>query len=213
MDGIFITFEGGEGAGKSTQIARLEGALRSERRSVLKTREPGGSPGAEEIRNLMVSGAANRWDAMTELLLATAARRDHAQKTILPALARGEIVLCDRYVHSTLAYQVGRDGVSDALVHALHRDAIEDLWPSLTFVLDLDPKVAMKRTLARDGRAQGRFEKMDQAFHLQLRDRFVQIAETDDRCILIDAATSTEDIEQEIWRHTKRHLSRKLHDE
>jgi dTMP kinase len=208
MSGSFITFEGGEGAGKSTQIARLEDALRAAGHKVLKTREPGGSEGAELIRDLMVTGAANRWDAKTELLLANAARRDHVTKTILPALQDGDIVLCDRFVHSTLAYQVGRDGVTDALVRRVHKDLIGDLWPSLTFVFDLEPKIAMARIAARDGEKQGRFEQMGSQFHADLRDRFAQMAQEDQGCMLINASQPIEDVFNQIWDATLRHLER-----
>lgn len=208
MSGTFITFEGGEGAGKSTQIARLEDALRTAGHPVLKTREPGGSEGAELIRDLMVTGATNRWDAKTELLLANAARRDHVAKTILPALKNGDIVLCDRFVHSTLAYQVGRDGVTDALVRRVHKDLIGDLWPSLTFVFDVEPNIAMARTAARDGKKPGRFEQMDAQFHADLRDRFAQMAQEDQACMLINAGQPIETVFDEIWTATLAHLER-----
>lgn len=199
--GVFISFEGGEGAGKSTQIARLEDSLRNVGHAVTRTREPGGSEGAEDIRALMVTGHADRWDAMTELLLANAARRDHLIKTILPALKNGHIVLCDRFVHSTLAYQAGRDGVTDGLVAQMHRDACEDLWPDMTFVFDIDPQVAMDRAKARDGAKLGRFETMGNAFHSRLRCRFLDIAKNDDRCVLIDADQSIDALSQNILSH------------
>lgn len=199
--GLFISFEGGEGAGKSTQIAKLEDALRAYGHRITRTREPGGSNGAEEIRALMVSGATDRWDAMTELLLANAARRDHIVKTILPALEQGHIVLCDRFVHSTLAYQAGRDGVTDGYVAKLHKKACKDLWPDMTFVFDIDPQVAMARANARDGAKTGRFEKMGDTFHSTLRHRFLSIAKSDDRCILIDADQSIEALAQNILSH------------
>lgn len=208
MSGTFITFEGGEGAGKSTQIALLEEALKAAGHSVLRTREPGGSKGAELIRDLMVTGATNRWDAKTELLLANAARRDHVVKTILPALKRGQIVLCDRFVHSTLAYQVGRDGVTDALVRRVHQDLIGDLWPSLTFVFDIDPKIAMARASARDGEKQGRFEQMDAQFHANLRTRFAQMGQEDPACRLINAGQPVDGVFNDIWEAAQAHLER-----
>ncbi|MEM9288295.1 MAG: dTMP kinase [Pseudomonadota bacterium] len=194
MPGFFITFEGGEGAGKSTQIRRIGQALTEAGHSVVITREPGGSPGAETIRDLFVSGAPDRWDAVTELLLATAARRDHVRQTIAPALAAGQIVLSDRFVHSTLAYQVGRDDVTEEQVMALHRLALGELWPDLTFVFDLDPQLAKERITARDGEKLGRFERMDPAFHARLRERFSSIAQSDDVCLQIDAAAPMDDI-------------------
>ncbi|MEM7569824.1 MAG: dTMP kinase [Pseudomonadota bacterium] len=196
--GLFITFEGGEGAGKTTQIAALKQALEEQGRRVLSTREPGGTPGAEAIRALFVSGDKDRWDVMTELLLATAARRDHVSRVIAPALEQGTIVLCDRFVHSTLAYQGGRDGVSEQDVHDLHALAIGTLWPDVTFIFDLDPALGAERTQARDGAEQGRFEQMDQSFHAYLRDRFMALAAQDDVCRLVDAAAPIAQVTQQL---------------
>jgi len=185
--GLFITVEGVDGAGKSTQIAALADALRAGGRDVATTREPGGAPGAEEIRRLLVEGAPGRWSAETELLLFTAARRDHMERTLRPALTRGAVVLCDRYVDSTRAYQGARRGanacgVDRATVDALHRLMI-GLDPDLTLILDIDPA----RSLAR-GQAPGRFEGFGLEFQRALRAAFRAIAEAEPaRCALIDA--------------------------
>jgi len=158
--GLFITVEGVDGAGKSTQLALLADGLRAAGRDVVATREPGGAPGAEEIRRLLVDGAPGRWSAETELLLFTAARRDHMERTLRPALARGAVVLCDRYVDSTRAYQGARRGadacgVDRATVDALHRLMI-GLDPDLTLILDIDPARSLARGTARPGaRASG----------------------------------------------------------
>lgn len=181
----FITIEGGEGTGKSTLIKGLAGALSAEGREVVQTREPGGSPGAEDIRALLVTGDADRWDAMTELLLVTAARRDHVERVIRPALARGATVLCDRYVDSTRAYQ-GMRGVPRDLIDRLHRDSI-DLDPDRTLVLDLAPEEGLARAAERGGAA--RFEGMGLAYHQKLREAFLGIAKAErGRCRVVDAA-------------------------
>ncbi|MEO0411798.1 MAG: dTMP kinase [Pseudomonadota bacterium] len=196
--GLFVTFEGGEGAGKTTQIKAIKDALEARGLTVVTTREPGGTAGAEAIRALLVSGETSRWDVTTELLLATAARRDHVVRVIAPALEQGAVVLCDRFVHSTLAYQGGRGAVTDEDVRNLHALAIGSLWPDITFIFDLDPDVAAQRSAARDGANQGRFEKMDPAFHSHLRDRFMALASQDDVCQLVDAAAPVGDVTETI---------------
>ena len=189
--GLFITVEGVDGAGKSTQIAALADALRAGGRDVATTREPGGAPGAEEIRRLLVEGAPGRWSAETELLLLTAARRDHMERTLRPALTRGAVVLCDRYVDSTRAYQGARRGanacgVDRATVDALHRLMI-GLDPDLTLILDIDPARSLARGQARAD-APGRFEGFGLEFQRALRAAFRAIAEAEPaRCALIDA--------------------------
>ncbi len=190
--GLFVSVEGVDGAGKSTQIARLADALRAEGRTVTTTREPGGAPGAEDIRRLLVEGEPGRWSAQTELLLFTAARRDHMERTLRPALARGEVVLCDRYVDSTRAYQSARRdgaacGVDRAMVDALHALMI-GLDPDLTLILDIDPAVSLARGLARSA-APGRYESFGLEFQRALRTAFRAIAEAEPvRCALIDAS-------------------------
>lgn len=181
----FITIEGGEGTGKSTLIKALAAALVPYGYDVVTTREPGGSDGAEEIRNLLVTGGTDRWDAMTELLLVNAARRDHAERVIRPALARNALVLCDRYIDSTRCYQ-GSRGVPRALIDRLHTDTI-GLDPDLTFILDMPPEGGLARAGARGGDA--RFESMGLAYHTALRNAFRGIAEAEpDRCVLINAS-------------------------
>jgi dTMP kinase len=189
-EGVFITLEGTDGAGKSTQARLLAEALRQTGREVVLTREPGGSPGAEAIRALLVEGEPGRWSAMTELLLFNAARRDHLERTIAPALARGAIVICDRFVDSTRAYQsAGRGaepGVPRATVDALHRLVI-GRDPDLTLILDLDPAEAVQRGAARGG-TEDRFERFGDGFQHTLRAAFATIAATEPkRCFLIDA--------------------------
>jgi len=180
----FITIEGGEGTGKSTLISGLAEALTSQGRDVVQTREPGGSPGAEDIRALLVTGEADRWDAMTELLLVNAARRDHVERVIRPALARGATVLCDRYVDSTRCYQ-GMRGVPRTLIDSLHKDAI-GLDADTTLILDVPPDQGLARAADRGGDA--RFESMGLAYHTKLRDGFLAIAKAEpDRCTVIDS--------------------------
>jgi len=188
--GRFITLEGGEGAGKTTQLRRLADALRADGHDVLSTREPGGSAGAEEIRALIVSGEPGRWDPVTEALLLYAARRDHLERTIRPALAAGRWVLCDRFADSTMAYQGYGHGLGRAAVEDLHRTAIGDFRPDLTLILDLPVETGLRRAAERAGQgtAEDRFERMGRAFHQRLRDGFLDIARQDpDRCRVIDA--------------------------
>ncbi|MEQ8357234.1 MAG: dTMP kinase [Kiloniellaceae bacterium] len=188
--GRFITLEGGEGAGKSTQQRRLAAWLRDGGRDVVETREPGGSPGAEEIRALLVTGAAGRWDAVTEALLHFAARRDHLVQTVEPALDRGAWVVCDRFADSTMAYQgygyeLGREKVA-----ALYDLVVGDTHPDLTLVLDLPVAEGLARARSRKGApGEDRYERMDIAFHERLRVGFHDIVVREPgRCVLIDAS-------------------------
>lgn len=188
--GRFITLEGGEGAGKTTQQGLLADALRAAGLDVLTTREPGGSPGAEEIRRLFVSGDPGRWDAMTELLLIYAARRDHVQRTILPALNAGTLVLCDRFADSTMAYQGYGRGLGRDAVETVHRLVLGELRPDLTLVFDLPPEQGLARAAGRTGSGETRFEEMDLEFHRRLRAAFLEIAGLEPRrCVVIDAAS------------------------
>jgi dTMP kinase len=191
MPGRFITLEGGEGAGKSTQQRRLADWLRRGGREVVETREPGGSPGAEEIRTLLVTGTAGRWDAVTEALLHFAARRDHLRQTIEPALARGSWVVCDRFADSTMAYQGYGHGLGRAPVEALYALVVGSLKPDLTLVLDLPVAEGLARAGHRNGRGtqqEDRYEQMDLGFHERLREGFHDIvAREPARCLLIDA--------------------------
>ena len=196
--GRFITFEGGEGAGKSTQLARLAERLREQGLEVVATREPGGSPGAEAIRELVLNGAADRWSAVTETLLMYAARRDHVERVIAPALARGAWVVCDRFADSTRAYQGAAGGTDPALIAALETQVLGEARPDLTLVFDLPPEAGLARAQARGGEM--RFESKGLAFHQKLRDGFLAIARAEpDRCAVIDAAAPIEAVGQAVW--------------
>ena len=161
--GRFITFEGGEGAGKSTQVQRLAARLKAAGREVVTTREPGGSPGAESIRDIVLRGEADRWSPVTETLLMYAARRDHVERVIRPALERGAWVVCDRFADSTRAYQGAAGGTDPALIAALETHILEDTRPDLTLVFDLPVEVGLERAYARAG-AEMRFESKGLAF-------------------------------------------------
>jgi dTMP kinase len=186
--GRLVTFEGGEGAGKSTQCARLARRLGREGLAVIVTREPGGAPGAEAIRALLVDGAIERWDATAEALLHFAARREHLTRTLWPALDGGKWVLSDRFADSTMAYQGCAMGVGREAVETLYRLAVGDFEPDLTLILDLPVDVGLARAAARGG-PQHRYERMGRAFHERLREAFLDIARgAPQRCAVIDAA-------------------------
>jgi len=186
--GRFITLEGGEGTGKSTQAELLVAALKARGIDMLASREPGGSPGAEEIRALLVSGEPGRWDGMSEALLHFAARRDHVERTIRPALRAGRWVVCDRFVDSTIAYQGQGQGLGAEPLKTLQRLVIGDFAPDLTLVLDLAVEQGLARAAAR-GNGEDRYERMGEDFHRRLRQAFREIAAGDpERCALIDAA-------------------------
>lgn len=204
--GTFITFEGGEGAGKSTQLARLDATLRAQGYDVVTTREPGGTPSGEALRHLLVQGSATRWTPWSEVLLMTAARVEHVTHVILPALQNGQIVLCDRYVDSTRAYQAG-DTVCDEDICSLHHRAIPGgLMPDLTFLLDIAPETGLARASARG--AADRFEAKGLDYHKRLRARFHQFAQQEtDRIRIVDAAASPDDIAGVIWSRVEERLS------
>jgi dTMP kinase len=208
--GRFITLEGGEGAGKSTQVRLLADSLRGAGIDVLATREPGGSPGAEHIRKLLVDGAVERWDAMTEALLHSAARRDHLAKTVEPALAAGKWVVSDRFADSTIAYQGYGLGLGAETVAALTRIAIGDFAPDLTIVLDLPADEGLKRAGARGDAAQ-RYERMDLAFHEKLRQGFLEIARKEPkRCAVVDARADVAAVAEAVKRAVRERLGAKL---
>lgn len=186
----FITFEGGEGTGKSTQVARLAERLRAEGFEVVTTREPGGSPHAEALRKTILSGEAKALGPFAEALLFARARQDHVAATIRPALARGAIVLCDRFSDSTRAYQGALGAVPTALIEALERWAVGDTRPDLTLILDLPVATALLRAASRrEGAAADRYEGEAHAFHETLRDAFQSIAAREpERCVLVDAS-------------------------
>lgn len=197
--GRFITFEGGEGAGKSTQVQRLSARLRADGHEVVTTREPGGSPGAESIRDLVLRGAADRWSPVTETLLMYAARRDHIERVIQPALERGAWVVCDRFADSTRAYQGAAGGTDPALISALETHIVGEVRPDLTLVFDLPAEVGLARAHARAG-AEMRFESKGMAFHERLREAFQAIAAAEPaRCALIDATASMDAVEVAVW--------------
>lgn len=195
---MFITFEGIDGSGKSSQAKRLAGALKSAGKTVLLTREPGGSEGAELIRDLLVTGDKARWSPETEMLLFTAARRDHIEKTIQPALEAGTIVVCDRFADSTRVYQGATRGDLRSQVDLLH-EAMIGMEPDLTLVIDLDPEIALSRGLARKS-GEDRFEDFGLSFQTALRDGFVALSKTDGaRVKLIDGTGTEDEVAARVW--------------
>ena len=190
--GRFITLEGGEGTGKSTQVARLAAWLGARGVGVVTTREPGGSPGAEMIRKLLVEGPVERWDGMTEALLHFAARRDHLRSTVWPALDRGTWVVSDRFADSTLAYQGHGHGVERSVLDRLYAVAVGDFRPDLTLVLDLPIEIGLARAARRRG-AETRYESLPADFHARVRAGFLAIARDDPaRCAVIDAGADVD---------------------
>lgn len=197
--GRFITFEGIDGSGKSTQARLLAADLERTGADVVLTREPGGSPGAEEIRRLLVEGAPDRWSGETEILLFTAARRDHLEKTIRPALARGATVISDRFADSTRVYQGAARGELRDVVDRLH-DAVIGIEPDVTFVIDMDPGKALARGLARQS-GEDRFEELGQGFQERLRDGFhALVTDNPTRCHLIDGDRAPETVAEDVVR-------------
>lgn len=200
--GFFITLEGIDGTGKSTQGRLLAERLQGEGRETVLTREPGGAPGAEEIRGLLLSGDPARWSPETEILLFTAARRDHVERTLRPALERGTIVICDRYVDSTRAYQ-GSAGLRE-LVDRLHELTI-GLDPDLTLILDMDADTAALRAEARATPGEDRFERKGR--QTGLRREFLALAAADpERCHVVNADQTPESLAAEIWQIVAAHL-------
>ncbi|MCY4334882.1 MAG: dTMP kinase [Litoreibacter sp.] len=194
---MFITFEGIDGSGKSTQSRLLAGHLEAAGRQVVLTREPGGSPGAEEIRKLLVEGATDRWSAETEILLFTAARRDHLEKRILPALQDGQIVISDRFADSTRVYQGATRGERRAMVDSLHAQMI-GTEPDLTLIIDMDPDAALERGLAR-GSGEDRFEEFGAEFQHRLRAGFLALAEEEPaRCMIINGNRPADEVGAEV---------------
>ena len=201
MAGRFITFEGGEGSGKSTQIRRLAERLQAEGASVRVTREPGGTPEAEAVRALLVSGDVQRWTAKSEALLNYAAREQHLEQVIRPALAEGRTVLCDRFMDSTRAYQGHAGGCDMAFIDALEKAIVGTTRPHLTLIFDLDPEQGLARAHARgDAVAEDRYERKGLAFHRKLREGFLDILRRDPkRCRLIDAAQDVDAVADDVW--------------
>lgn len=200
MSAHFITFEGGEGAGKSTQIRRLQSRLEGYGKACIATREPGGAPGAEAIRALLVQGDGDRWDAVTDALLFTAARRDHCVRTIWPALQQGVWVLSDRFFDSSRAYQGVGLGLGINKVDELTRFAIGDFKPDLTIILDLPVEEGLARAMKRTGQ-ETRYESLGLEFHERQRQAFLDFARVEpDRFIVLDARASIDMVEDVIWQ-------------
>jgi dTMP kinase len=206
--GKFISFEGGEGSGKSTQIKKLAERLDKAKLRTIVTREPGGSPGAEIIRHLVLSGMGKLLGPEAETLLFAAARDDHVRTVIQPALSQGLWVLCDRFFDSTRAYQGRLGQVAPAVLNAMQRVTIGDLKPDLTIILDVPVEVGLKRAAARRGNgAPDRFEAEDVKFHQDLRDAYKQIAaEEPQRCALIDANADADMVAARVWTALRDHL-------
>jgi len=198
--GIFITFEGGEGAGKSTQIARLAELLRGRGAEVVVTREPGGSAGAEAVRHVLLSGAAQPFGPGMEAVLFAAARADHVAQVIRPAIARGAVVLCDRFLDSSRVYQGTAGDLEPSLLAALERVAIDGTMPALTLIFDLDPAEGLSRAAARRAsQAADRFEREALDLHRRRREAYLAIARAEpQRCIVIDASPAAAVVEERV---------------
>ncbi len=199
--GFFITFEGGEGAGKSSQILRQARRLRAKGYELVVTREPGGSPGAEAVRHVLLSGAAEPFGPEMEAILFAAARSDHVEQVIRPAVERGKVVLCDRFINSSRVYQGVTGGLDPALMAEIERVAINGMMPDLTIILDLDPAEGLRRAASRRGEGEGadRFEKETLDIHERRRAAFLAIAEREPhRCVVVDASQPPEVVEDAI---------------
>jgi dTMP kinase len=198
--GKFISFEGGEGAGKSTQLTRLAERLAEAGLKVVRTREPGGTEGADAIRELLVTGATDRWDPVSEVLLNYAARRDHVERVIKPALARGEWVVCDRFADSTMAYQGYGYGLGTELIETVHRATLGDFHTDMTIIMDFAPAEGLARARARDPDP-SRYERFDIEFHERLRAGFLAIAKSaPERCLVLDAAGPIDQVADAVWQ-------------
>ncbi len=198
LRGKFITFEGGEGSGKSVQASLLAKRLDSAGVSVTLTREPGGSPGAEEIRDILLTGEADRWTPLGEALLFSAARADHLAKIIRPGLAAGELVLCDRFADSTRAYQGVAQGVPADVIETLNTLVLSGTIPDLTLILDVDVATGLARAKSRGGET--RYERFGPEFHEKLRAAYRLIAGREpERCRLIDGARGKDEVAETVW--------------
>ena len=208
MRGKFITFEGGEGTGKSTQAAMLALRLESYGLGVQLTREPGGSPGAEIIRHVLLTGAAKPLGADVEAMLFAAARDDHVQCTILPALQSGKWVVCDRFADSTRVYQGILGQVDQKLINVLERVSVGELAPDLTVILDVPVELGLERAQLRRGDAEAdRFEEEGVEFHEKLRDAYLAIAAREpDRCVVIDASAAKDAVANAVWQTVQSRL-------
>lgn len=204
--GRFVTFEGGEGAGKSTQVRLLSERLTARGLDVITTREPGGTPGAEAIRGLLVTGDTGRWAPMTEALLHFAARSEHLDKVILPGLHEGKWVVSDRFADSTMAYQGDGQGVGREVIEVLYDLVAGSFMPDLTIILDMPVGAGLARAGKRNGgsepgNTEDRYERMGHAFHARLRNAFLDIAAREpDRCVVIDATRDIDAVANDIWQ-------------
>lgn len=209
--GVFISVEGGDGAGKSTQIRKLAEALRAAGHEVVVTREPGGSEGAETIRSLLVEGDADRWSPLSEALLMYTARNDHLERTILPALEKGAVVITDRFADSTMAYQGIAGALGEKTVQELHKLVVGDRNPDLTLIFDLSPEEGLARAGARSGvgGAEARFEEKGADYQKRVRDAFLKIAKDNpERCVVIDASGDAESVAARVSEAVKSRLPR-----
>ncbi len=208
MAGRLVTFEGGEGVGKSTQIRRLADRLKELGQDVVVTREPGGSPRAERLRETLLSGGAKAFGTFAETALIASARADHVDRVIRPAIQRGAIVLCDRYVDSTRAYQGSLGGLDRAIIRSLERVATTGAWPDLTVILDQPVERSLERVARRaQGAAADRFESEGRDFHVRLRAAFVEIARDEpERCVLVDAEGPEPVVAGRVWDVVSRRL-------
>jgi dTMP kinase len=194
----FITFEGGEGTGKSTQAAKLQNKLEALGVGTVLTREPGGAPQAEVLREILVTGAHDRWSPMAESLLNYAARDDHLRNTVKPALEAGKWVISDRFSDSTRAYQGGAGGVDKKFIHILDEAVVGGCVPDLTLIFDMPAILGLERAQTRGG--PDRFEGKGLAFHDRLREAFLGISENNpDRCVLVDATGTIDDVADAVW--------------
>lgn len=204
--GLLITLEGGEGTGKSTQVRRLRARLEGRGIDVLATREPGGAPGAEQIRDLLTRGEPGRWQPMSEALLHFAARIEHLNATVRPALEAGRWVVSDRFADSTVAYQGYGHGLGPDAMARLHELTLGDFTPDLTLILDLPVEEGLARAHARAG-GEDRYERMDLGFHERLRAGFLTIAAAEpERCVVIDGAADPDAVEAAVWAATQARL-------
>ena len=196
--GVFISFEGGDGTGKSTQINRLAEKLRSVGRNVVTTREPGGSPGADAIRALLLEGDPGRWSSLTEALLMYASRADHLERTIIPALANGAVVISDRFADSTMAYQGLAGSLGENTVKTLHDIVVGNRDPDLTIILDLPVEHGLKRAVTRGG--EQRFESKGARYQEDVRQAFLEIARREPkRCTLVDARDDVDAVAERVF--------------
>ena len=200
--GVFISFEGGDGSGKSTQIRKLCAHLRHHGIDVVQTREPGGTDGAEEIRSLVLKGDHSKWDGVTEALLMFASRRDHVVKKIRPALEKGSFVVCDRFADSSMAYQGIGGAVGEDKIDALTDLTVGDLLPDITFILDVPPKIGLGRSKGRQNNVgELRFESYAIEYHEKIREAFLTIARNNPkRCVVLDAMIPIDELHERIVR-------------